>query len=62
VTTPDGSITLHIQKDSPGGDEESNRLPSCGGPFRPIMRMYQPHEAFLSGTYALSAIHRVDVS
>lgn len=52
----DGSVTLYIQKDSPGPGKESNWLPSpqTGG-FRPLMRMYQPKEPLLNGTYLLPA-------
>ena len=30
---PDGSLTLYIQKDSPGKDKESNWLPAPNGPI-----------------------------
>ncbi len=57
---PDGSVTLYIQKDSPGADKESNWLPAPqSGPFRPIMRLYQPKQQILDGTYVLPAITRV---
>lgn len=57
----DGSVTLYIQKDTPGADKESNWLPTpqMGG-FRPVMRMYQPGQPVLDGSYVLPAIHRVD--
>ncbi len=38
----DGSITLHIQKDSPGADKESNWLPAPDGPVYLVMRLYWP--------------------
>jgi hypothetical protein len=38
----DGSITLYIQKDSPGKDRESNWLPAPTGPMFVVMRMYWP--------------------
>jgi hypothetical protein len=38
----DGSLTLHIQKDSPGADEESNWLPAPNGPIYLVMRLYWP--------------------
>jgi hypothetical protein len=38
----DGSITLHIQKDSPGADKESNWLPAPDGPAYVVMRLYWP--------------------
>jgi hypothetical protein len=37
-----GSITLHIRKDSPGSDKESNWLPAPDGPVYLVMRLYWP--------------------
>jgi hypothetical protein len=38
----DGSLTLHIQKDSPGADKEANWLPAPNGPIYLVMRLYWP--------------------
>jgi hypothetical protein len=38
----DGSVTLYIQKDSPGKDKESNWLPAPNGPVYVVMRLYWP--------------------
>jgi hypothetical protein len=38
----DGSLTLTIQKDSPGKDKESNWLPAPNGPIYMVMRLYWP--------------------
>ena len=38
----DGSLTLYIQKDSPGKDEEANWLPAPDGPIYLVMRLYWP--------------------
>ena len=38
----DGSLTLYIQKDSPGKDSESNWLPAPDGPIYLVMRLYWP--------------------
>jgi len=38
----DGSLTLYIQKDSPGKDRESNWLPAPDGPIYLVMRLYWP--------------------
>ena len=38
----DGSLTLYIQKDSPGADRESNWLPAPNGPIYLAMRLYWP--------------------
>ena len=39
---PDGSVTIAIQKDSPGSDKESNWLPAPDGPIYLVMRLYWP--------------------
>jgi hypothetical protein len=41
-TGEDGSLTLYIQKDSPGADKESNWLPAPDGPIYLVMRLYWP--------------------
>jgi hypothetical protein len=38
----DGSLTLYVQKDSPGAAEQSNWLPAPDGPFYAILRIYMP--------------------
>ena len=38
----DGSITIYVQKDSPGKDKESNWLPAPDGPMFLAMRLYWP--------------------
>ncbi len=40
----DGSLTLYIQKDSPGKEKESNWLPAPDGPIYLVMRLYWPKE------------------
>src|SRR5271170_2117949 len=44
-TNPDGSLTIYIQKDSPGMDKEANWLPAPNGPIYLVMRLYWPKEA-----------------
>jgi hypothetical protein len=41
-TNPDGSLTLCVQKDSPGADKESNWLPAPDGTVYLVMRLYWP--------------------
>jgi hypothetical protein len=41
---PDGSLTIYIQKDSPGKDNESNWLPATDGPIYLVMRLYWSKE------------------
>ena len=38
----DGSLTLYIQKDSPGKDKEANWLSAPDGPIYLVMRLYWP--------------------
>ncbi len=38
----DGSLTLYIQKDSPGAEKESNWLPAPNGQIYLVMRLYWP--------------------
>jgi hypothetical protein len=56
---PDGSLTLHFQKDSPGKDKESNWLPAPNGPAYIVMRLYWPKEAALKGTWQPPALTRI---
>jgi hypothetical protein len=42
---PDGSLTLYIQKDSPGNAKESNWLPAPNDTIYLVMRLYWPKES-----------------
>jgi hypothetical protein len=55
---PDGSVTLYIQKDSPGKDKEPNWLPAPDGPIYVAMRLYWPKEAALNGSWKPPALRR----
>ncbi|HXV36293.1 MAG TPA: DUF1254 domain-containing protein [Myxococcota bacterium] len=55
----DGSITLYIQKDSPGAQWESNWLPAADGPIYVVMRLYWPKTAALDGTWRPAPVARV---
>ncbi|HEV7317185.1 MAG TPA: DUF1254 domain-containing protein [Ensifer sp.] len=59
-TAPDGSLTLYIQAKSPGPDKEANWLPAPNGDFFLQMRLYEPAEQVLSGSYRLPQVTRVD--
>jgi len=50
----DGSLTITVRHDQPAGT--SNWLPAPAAPFRPIMRLYQPRAAVLTGTYKIPPI------
>src|SRR5262249_18594889 len=43
----DGSVTVHIQKDRPRADRESNWLPAPAGRFYLILRAYAPGAAMV---------------
>src|SRR5881394_2202951 len=47
----DGGLTLIIQKESPGKDQEANWLPAPKGPFSMIMRLYWPKEEAVDGKW-----------
>ena len=42
---PDGSLTIYIQKSSPGKTKEANWLPAPDGPGYLVMRLYWPKES-----------------
>jgi hypothetical protein len=42
TTNPDGSLTIYIQKDSPGKDKEANWLPAPNDMIYLVMRLYWP--------------------
>ncbi|MGA7658235.1 MAG: DUF1254 domain-containing protein [Methylocella sp.] len=44
---PDGSLTLYLQKDSPGAEHEANWLPAPAGDYYLILRAYAPGEALI---------------
>ncbi|MEU3144003.1 DUF1254 domain-containing protein [Streptomyces sp. NPDC006999] len=53
----DGSLTLHLEPDRPADPAAAaNWLPTPPGPFRPVLRMYQPRPAVFDGTYILPPI------
>lgn len=56
----DGSLTIYVQKDSPGADKEANWLPSPpAGPFNIVFRLYGPGEAAQAGEWPAPAIRKV---
>jgi hypothetical protein len=52
----DGSLTIYIQKDSPGKEKESNWLPAPDGPIYVAMRLYWPKEEALKGKWKPPAL------
>jgi hypothetical protein len=59
----DGSITLYIQKDTPGVDKESNWLPAPQNPnssFNLKMRIYWPGQTVLNEQWEIPGIVKVN--
>jgi len=59
VMGEDGSLTIYVQKDSPGKDLESNWLPAPNGPFYATMRLYGPKTEALEGKWTAPALVKV---
>jgi hypothetical protein len=51
VMNEDGSLTLYIQKESPGKELKANWLPAPDGPFYAVMRLYGPKTEALEGKW-----------
>jgi hypothetical protein len=55
----DGSITLHIEKETHDQNDEANWLPAPNGGFMLIMRLYWPKAEVLDGRWAVPPPQRV---
>ena len=55
----DGSLTIYIQKDSPGKEKEPNWLPAPDGPIYVAMRLYWPKDEAIKGEWKPPAVQRV---
>ncbi len=60
VYNDDGSLTLYIQKESPGAALKANWLPAPDGPFYCVMRLYGPEDAALSGEWVNPSLVKTD--
>ena len=54
----DGGLTLLIQNESPGKDEEANWLPAPKGPFIMFLRLYWPKTEVLEGKWKAPSVAR----
>jgi hypothetical protein len=54
----DGSLTLYLQTDAPGGELDANWLPAPREPFRLVMRLYLPDQRVLNGDWQPPALKR----
>lgn len=57
VLNADSSLTIYIQKESPGKNLEANWLPAPDGPFYAVMRLYGPKESALLGEWTNPSIN-----
>jgi hypothetical protein len=55
----DGGLTLLIQNESPGKEQEANWLPAPTGPFFMAMRLYWPKDAALNGKWTQPPLNKV---
>ncbi len=55
----DGSLTIYVQKDSPGTDKEGNWLPAPDAPFFAVLRIYGPDKAAQTAQWKAPAVDRV---
>jgi len=56
----DGSLTIHVQNESPGSDKESNWLPTPKGQFYLVLRMYLPKWEVINGRYEIPPVKQVE--
>jgi hypothetical protein len=60
VFKDDGSLEIHIQKDSPGPDREANWLPAPDGTFYVVLRLYLPEQSVLNGEWPAPKLLKAD--
>lgn len=59
IFNEDGSLTIYVQKDSPGKQLEANWLPTPNGPFYAVMRLYGPKDEALQGKWVAPEMVKV---
>ncbi|CAM3252185.1 DUF1254 domain-containing protein [Nocardioides dubius] len=60
VRDADGALTLVLSATAPTDPaQRANWLPAPAGPFRPLLRMYEPDPSVVDGRYQIPAIVRV---
>jgi hypothetical protein len=55
----DGSLTINIQRESPGKEKESNWLPAPKESFNVLMRLYWPKKEIVDGKWKMPGVERV---
>lgn len=56
----DGSLEIYLSATPPGGERDANWLPAPAGPFRLVMRAYQPRSEILDGRYRYPPVVRLN--
>jgi hypothetical protein len=54
----DASVTIYMQTEAPDGDKAANWLPTPPGDFRPVLRIYEPGQSLLDGSYSFPPVRR----
>lgn len=57
-----GSLTLYVQKESPGETLEANWLPAPDGPMYMVLRLYGPEDAALKGEWVNPPLIKVSIN
>ena len=55
----DGSLTIYVQPQDPGGDKQSNWLPAPKGVFSLYIRAYWPDAKVVSGDWIPPTVEKV---
>jgi hypothetical protein len=55
----DGSLTIYIQRESPGPDKQANWLPAPNGKFVLMLREYWPKENARTGAWMPPAVQKM---
>jgi hypothetical protein len=54
----DGGLTVHVAHDRPAGVPMANWLPAPAGPFMVLLRMYNPQESGIDGSWTQAPIKK----
>jgi hypothetical protein len=55
---PDGSLDLYIQHEAPGAAKQKNWLPAPNGPFVLMLRLYEPSDEVIDGSWKPPGVTR----
>jgi hypothetical protein len=56
----DGSLTIYVQRDTPGKAKEPNWLPAPNSPFFAVLRVYGPDQTEQNGTWVAPPVKKAD--